>query len=172
MSIQGSAKRQSPGLVNFVTALAYHFCLPLPAAFTQPGDHLIAKPCICALILHNIFRLHCIVTSSCRELPGDPDPVLAADVVGLQPAARLPRRLRQPLHPLLSPRHGQTQIMSGLETNKDSKLQAVITQSRAPSIALKPTSRHARVTFRGTLRRLGRETSLSPLFPSFESLCQ
>ena len=41
----GSAKRRSPGLVNFVTALAYHFCLALPAAFTQPGDHLLAEPC-------------------------------------------------------------------------------------------------------------------------------
>ena len=40
------AKRQSPGLVNFVTALAYPFCLPLLAAFTQPGDHLLAEPCI------------------------------------------------------------------------------------------------------------------------------
>ena len=43
--IQGSAKRQSTGLVNFVTALAYHFYLALPASFTQPGDHLLAEPC-------------------------------------------------------------------------------------------------------------------------------
>ena len=43
--IQGSAKRRSPGLVNFVIALAYHFCLALPAAFMQPGDHLLADPC-------------------------------------------------------------------------------------------------------------------------------
>ena len=35
--IQGSAKRRSPGLVNFVTVVAYHLCLSLPAAFTQPG---------------------------------------------------------------------------------------------------------------------------------------
>ena len=32
----GSAIRWSPGLVNFVTALAYHFCLAMPAAFMQP----------------------------------------------------------------------------------------------------------------------------------------
>ena len=38
--LQGSAKRWFPGLVNFVTAVAYHFCLALPAAFT-PGDHLL-----------------------------------------------------------------------------------------------------------------------------------
>ena len=29
----------------FFTALAYHFCLALPAAFTQPGYHLLAEPC-------------------------------------------------------------------------------------------------------------------------------
>ena len=27
----------APGLVNFVIAVAYHFCPSLPAAFTQPG---------------------------------------------------------------------------------------------------------------------------------------
>ena len=37
----GMAKRGSPDLVISITALAYHhFCLALPAAFTQPGDHL------------------------------------------------------------------------------------------------------------------------------------
>ena len=45
MTMQGSAIRQSPGLVNFVTAIAYHFCIALPAAFTQPEDHLLAEPC-------------------------------------------------------------------------------------------------------------------------------
>ena len=46
MHIQGSAERRSTDLVNFVcTAIAYHFCLALPAAFTQPGDHLLAEPC-------------------------------------------------------------------------------------------------------------------------------
>ena len=40
--VQGLAKRRSPGLVNFVTALAYHFYLALPAAFTLPGDHILA----------------------------------------------------------------------------------------------------------------------------------
>ena len=36
-------KRRSPGLVNCVPALAYYFCQGLPAAFTQPGDHLLAE---------------------------------------------------------------------------------------------------------------------------------
>ena len=44
--VQSSAKRQAPGSVNFAHALAYLFCLALPAAFTQPGDHLLAEPCI------------------------------------------------------------------------------------------------------------------------------
>ena len=43
-NIQGSAKRRSPGLVNIVAAVAHHFCLALPAAFTQPGLHLLAEP--------------------------------------------------------------------------------------------------------------------------------
>ena len=35
--LQGPANKLRPGLVNFVTTVAYHFCLSLPAAFTQPG---------------------------------------------------------------------------------------------------------------------------------------
>ena len=34
-----------PGLVNFVIAVAYHFCLSLPAVFTQPGQSILANPC-------------------------------------------------------------------------------------------------------------------------------
>ena len=43
--IQSSTNRRAPGFVNFVLALAYHFCLNLPAAFTQPGARLLVKPC-------------------------------------------------------------------------------------------------------------------------------
>ena len=43
--LEGSAKRWSPGLVNFVTALAYQFCLAWPAALMHPGDHLSAELC-------------------------------------------------------------------------------------------------------------------------------
>ena len=32
-------------MVKFVTAVTYHFYLALPAAFTQPGAHLLAVPC-------------------------------------------------------------------------------------------------------------------------------
>ena len=32
--------------MNFVPAVAYPFCLALPTAFTQPGDHLLADPSI------------------------------------------------------------------------------------------------------------------------------
>ena len=35
--VQSSTNRRALGLVNFVLALAYHFCLNFPAAFTQPG---------------------------------------------------------------------------------------------------------------------------------------
>ena len=34
--IQGAAKRRAPCLVNFVPAVAVHFCLAMPAAFTLP----------------------------------------------------------------------------------------------------------------------------------------
>ena len=44
-SLQGSTNRRAPGFVNFVLALAYHFCLNLPAAFTQPGARLLVEPC-------------------------------------------------------------------------------------------------------------------------------
>ena len=44
--VQGSANRRAQGLVNFVLALAYHFCLNLPAAVTQPGACLLVEPCI------------------------------------------------------------------------------------------------------------------------------
>ena len=46
LKVQSSAKRLWPGLVNFVTAVAYHFCLSLPTAFTQPGRSPLAEPCI------------------------------------------------------------------------------------------------------------------------------
>ena len=50
-TLQGPAKTRSPGLVNFIIALAYHFCLALPAAFTQPRYHLLAEPCILSFIV-------------------------------------------------------------------------------------------------------------------------
>ena len=31
--------------MNFILAVACHFCLALPAALTQPGDYLLAEPC-------------------------------------------------------------------------------------------------------------------------------
>ena len=44
--VQGSSNRRAPGFVNFVPAVAYHFCLNLPAAFTQPGARLLVEPCM------------------------------------------------------------------------------------------------------------------------------
>ena len=35
-----------PRFGEFVPALAYHFCLNLPASFTQPGARLLVEPCI------------------------------------------------------------------------------------------------------------------------------
>ena len=44
--VQGAAKKQAPGLVNSITALSYHFNMVLPTAITQPGDPLLAEPCM------------------------------------------------------------------------------------------------------------------------------
>ena len=35
-TLQSSAKGLAPRLLNFVPAIAYHFCVAYPAAFTQP----------------------------------------------------------------------------------------------------------------------------------------
>ena len=42
-SLQRSAKVGAPCLVNFITAVAYQFCLNLPATFTQPGASTLAN---------------------------------------------------------------------------------------------------------------------------------
>ena len=39
-------ERRSLGLVNCIAAGAYHFCLALHAAFSQPGVCILAEPCI------------------------------------------------------------------------------------------------------------------------------
>ena len=33
--------------MNFVPAVTDHFCMAQPSAFTQPGDRLLAEPCLC-----------------------------------------------------------------------------------------------------------------------------
>ena len=44
--VQGSVKRLWPGLVNFVPAVAYHFCRSMSTVFTQPDQSLsAAKSC-------------------------------------------------------------------------------------------------------------------------------
>ena len=45
VGLQGSPKECFPGLVNFVTAVAYHFCLNLPIASSQPGKHSFGDHC-------------------------------------------------------------------------------------------------------------------------------
>ena len=41
--LQDSTIRPFPGLVNFVPAFAYHFCLGLPATLPEPGNGLIER---------------------------------------------------------------------------------------------------------------------------------
>ena len=40
--VQRLAKVGAPGLVNFTTAVAYHFCPSVPATFTQAGAWTLA----------------------------------------------------------------------------------------------------------------------------------
>ena len=42
--VQGFTLWLFAGLVNFIIAVAYHFCLNLPAAFSQPGNGLRVEP--------------------------------------------------------------------------------------------------------------------------------
>ena len=49
---RGSAKRLRPSLVNFVPAVACHLCLILPGAFTQPGQSILADPCIQSISMY------------------------------------------------------------------------------------------------------------------------
>ena len=48
--VQGFSIREFPGLVNFVPAVAYPFCLNLSAAFSQPGNGLIEIHCMIRFI--------------------------------------------------------------------------------------------------------------------------
>ena len=62
MKIQGISTRPFPGLVNLVPAVAYQFCLNLPAAFSQPrngfkrfpveGDRVTSQrfQCLCRVV--------------------------------------------------------------------------------------------------------------------------
>ena len=47
-------------MVNFVTAVAYHVCLALPAAFTQPGARLLAEPCTVSSCRWAVPELWCM----------------------------------------------------------------------------------------------------------------
>ena len=51
-----SAKIGAPGLVNFITAVAYHFCLKLPAVFTQPVSLTLADLCTCRMAEHPKYK--------------------------------------------------------------------------------------------------------------------
>ena len=75
--LQGSALRLRPGLVNFVPALASHFCLNLPAEFTQPGLspfslHLIGVD-FQDLIRRKMITFPCVIRTVDPECPSTPD---------------------------------------------------------------------------------------------------
>lgn len=61
--VDASSKKWAQGFENFGHALVFHFCLNLPAAFTQPFVLLLGEPCI-------LFFLsplcHCVVGKRAR----------------------------------------------------------------------------------------------------------
>ena len=65
LTVQGSTNKWALGLVNFVLALAYHFSLNLPAAFTQPGARarLLVEPFTLYGIWSNVIS--CLVCLKC-----------------------------------------------------------------------------------------------------------
>ena len=83
-NVQGSGNSMFLVLVNFVPVAAYHFSLKLPAAFTQPGDHLSAEPCTysarASSILHPPLRRFVQPQKSPKcfilPLPYSPSPLL------------------------------------------------------------------------------------------------
>ena len=67
-NIQRLAEVGAPGMVNFVTAVAYHLCSSLPAAFTQPGGLTLANLCTQIYIkaTHTPTQEYCIrITTDC-----------------------------------------------------------------------------------------------------------
>ena len=48
-----------PGLENSVTAVAYHFCLSLPATFPQPGNDFTGDACT-PLQEHDSLQTHVV----------------------------------------------------------------------------------------------------------------
>ena len=63
------AKKWPPGLVNFVPAVAYHFCLNLPEKFSQPGAHFLAQPCTSkGSCLHNVGDWGGAIENTAREV--------------------------------------------------------------------------------------------------------
>ena len=64
LHIQGVSKRPFPGLVIFVPAVAHHYCLNLTAAFSQPGNGLIGKPCIEIRIVYLEPKVRCFTSKN------------------------------------------------------------------------------------------------------------
>ena len=68
------------GWLNFYPALAYLSCLSMPAAFTQPGNHLLAQPSTASPVLTSDIGARCS-----SRLPVPPGAAGAAGRVALAP---------------------------------------------------------------------------------------
>ena len=60
LAIERDRIKGDPRLVKFVPVLPYHFCLALPAAFTQPGTDLLAE--LSAVVFSYTYLIPCVKT--------------------------------------------------------------------------------------------------------------
>ena len=101
---QGWAYLPFPGLVNFVPAVAYHFCLILSEKFSQPGNGILAQTCSSACGKSAIGHLES--QTLCHSISGGGDFVAVGGRQANAPGADLGdggqrqwRRRRRRRHP-------------------------------------------------------------------------
>ena len=121
-NVQGSAKRQTPGFMKFVTALAYHFCLPgfacsIHATWGPPFSRTLYTKTDLQTPNEHTFDMNppcpiCVILSAHRRRP--------------QSLSFWQRRMKTSLHE--SPMREREMLNLGdllLETKKDSEFSAV-----------------------------------------------
>ena len=77
--IQGWVKMLAPGLMNFVPAVAYHFCLNFPEKILSTWGSLLAQPCNTTLALSRMFPCSAAARTFSKPALPLPDPRLVFD---------------------------------------------------------------------------------------------
>ena len=103
-------RSRSPGLVNFAPPIAYYYDFSLPAAFTQPGAHLLTEHCAAVsqcLRAASLNSSHRVSSSISLLIRSDCDPLIRSNRVLEKPRGRqeimaIKRRLSSSYLPLFS----------------------------------------------------------------------